>query len=192
MESAAIMPSSFFPDTQKIDEVISLELQLHPLSRPIDMYKLLIQAALGPGHLITDPLQVKNNLISEMEDVTLCNDICFQSLDAGHGYIRYYLSNLLPYKAVSAQRLEQKAGELATAMIASCALQNPTQDLSALWQEQLPLITKRITASEKEWQEVLHFAENRLIPSHSIIYRTAYSPHYRVIRASLMPKKDTL
>jgi len=44
------------------------ELEHHPDARLLDLYKLLLQACLGPGHIIKDYKSVKHYLIKEVDD----------------------------------------------------------------------------------------------------------------------------
>lgn len=184
------MPEDIFPDRDAVIPIIELEIKLHPLARPLDIYKLLMQAAYGPGHLISDVHQATQAILSEMAEVRSCDSEPYQSLDAGFGYIRYSLCNLLPYKTQDRALLPEKAAQLAAIMVRSCDVSHEKPNLCELWKAYLPEVKARLNAPEQEWQEVQLLADKNIISSHSSIYKTAYQPHYRVINKHLLPIKE--
>ncbi len=186
------MPKDIFASPEAVLSIIRLELELHPLARPIDLYKLLMQAAYGPGHLISDLEQAQKAIILEMAEVRSYDDEPYQSLDAGAGYIRYSLCNLLPYKAKGAIAFRDKTRQLAATMLSSCDASHVNPDLCELWKAWQHIPKNLIKATEEEWDQVHSLAAINGIASHSAIYKAAYQPHYRVIKRSLLSAKENI
>jgi len=165
-------------------QVLHNEASLHPLARPVDYYKLLLQSVLGPGHIITDISAASSNIISELGSICQSNPPFVQDIDTGCGFIRLDLGYLLATSEPASPTLEHRCMNLAAAMSRSAASVSGSIAMQDLWQLYLPLIKEMVSADASEWNEVASMAALSAIPSHSLIYKNAYHPHYRVLLLS--------
>ena len=62
------MTSTEFGDLEsRLRRVLTTESSIRPDATVQDMYKLMFQSCMGPGHLIADPERFRRDLISELE-----------------------------------------------------------------------------------------------------------------------------
>jgi len=165
-------------------QVLHTEASLHPLARPVDYYKLLLQSVLGPGHIITDVSAASSNIISELGSISKFSPPFIQDIDTGCGFIRLDLGYLLTNCEPTSPAMEIWSMKLANAMSRSAASVAASIAMQDLWQLYLPPIKELVAADASEWHEVASMAAQNAIPSHSQIYKNAYHPHYRVLLLS--------
>lgn len=175
-------------DASLLQQVIRDELALHPLAEPVDIYKLLFQSVYGPGHIISDIPQATESISKELRLLSNPKPPYLQNLDTGFGYMRLNLAYLLQDKEHDQASLLARCQKLAHIMVQSTQSPQPQLSLADLWKSIHGLLIDKIQAPEHTWIEVEQMAVTRQLPSHSNTYKTAYNPHYRVIKLSEFKK----
>ena len=163
---------------KKIIKMLAGELKLHPEAQLIDLYKLYMQSAFGPGHLIKDTDSAKNYLKTELEGLTTEKqryDIF--PCDAFFPYSRYSL-HLIKENKVSFE-------DFFTAFIRTAnECQPPAEDIFLQgWQVALEYLSEKNISNftgDKHTIDTL-FADKKYLVSHSNHYRELYKPAYRII-----------
>ena len=166
-------------ESPSLERVLAAELGRRPAATAADLYKLLHQSEFGPGHLLKDVPAARNFLVQEMERVG--GPEAEESLieELGNGLVRL---NLRPFKAGNLSvesllhameatslkvrgevgRLDARLGE-ACLFLTRLGHRNLAQDLRSLARAQAAI-----------GHPALH---------HSVAYRDAYRPAYRVVLA---------
>ena len=153
---------------------------IYPISKETDYLKMIYQSVFGVGHLIKDLDKAKNYLLFEMENLT------YEKFESLYEYISddFVRINLRPYKF-----LNLDIDELLNGMI-DCANSNTGTYQDALCKIDIlrDLVkTKVINININYIDEILKQYPNELpLFHHSEEYRQAYSPHYRVVKASFI------
>ena len=155
-----------------ITDIILPQLNTRPISHPQDLVKLVFQAVMGGGHLISDPARSLAYLKEEMEGLTPTDEPLFERI--GEKVCRFNLAskentlspevinNLFVY---SANRVQGTREELLSALEeVRSALDSGILDL--------PFSGEAFAA--------LYPVEGT-VPRHSEEYRRAYRPAYRVL-----------
>ncbi len=173
------------PDYLSIERIIIDELSLHPSCKLVDIYKLLFQAFYGPSHAISDIISVSLGISTEYAAMSKQYKPLIQDIGMGNGYCRISLSILDKLNPASLLRYCEQMAEL---MQQSCITEPATGSMKTLWLNYKKTILDIFPASHEEWLEVCGLAENNTIPSHSIVFKEAYDPHYRVISNNLALK----
>ncbi len=155
-----------------IKDILAPQLKLRPISNPQDLIKLVFQAVMGGGHLISDPSRTLAYLNAEMETLTPTDEPLFERI--GEKVCRFNLAskeNTLSAEVInnlfvySANRVNGTREELlATLNTVKAAIDSGSLDL--------PFSGDDFAA--------LYPAEG-VIPRHSEEYRQTYSPAYRVL-----------
>lgn len=167
-----------------VQQVLQTEARLHPLARPVDYYKLLLQSVMGPGHIISDIAAASQSIAIELGSIRSLNPPFVQDIDSGPGFIRLDIGYLLNACGPDASALEQGCMSLAKAMSRSALSISGIISMQDIWQQFLPLTQDLVSAEPTEWSEVSAMAAINAIPSHSACYKKAYAPHYRVLLRS--------
>ncbi len=84
MEKDSIL---FYSKTMNLEEAVQLEKQLHPYGTRQDLYKLIVQACLGNGHLMTSP---EDSFQALQKEKRITGKDSLQEI--GNGFIRVPLS----------------------------------------------------------------------------------------------------
>ncbi|MDI3503125.1 MAG: hypothetical protein PWP64_61 [Candidatus Cloacimonadota bacterium] len=170
-----------------LKNMVELELHLHPLLEPIDLYKLLYQALYGPHHIIRDFKQLYTSINSELGLMQENYEPLFQEI--GPYYSRLSLSAI---KKDGDTLLRQKRIEALTEwiMASSCVIPNTAIDFVLQWKSYEPMLKEHLPADPPSWAKADQLAEQNILPSHSDIYRQNYHPHYRLINPKLAKYKQ--
>lgn len=143
-------------------------LEKYPLMQIEDKIKLLMQASLGPSHLVNDKEKVKARIIAEYEMIK-DSDYQYDLVEyISDKYVRIYLKPYFEkYKSFD---------NLIDAFYKSC------DNISDLYYFEKDLLKLR----EKETDQNKHaiddyFYSGDILISHSKIYKDTYHPHYLVI-----------
>ena len=167
------------------DEIILAHSEKYPLMQPRDVVKLCYQACFGAGHLLTDQNAALEWLQSEYSETEPDDGELFEPLPGG--YTRLYLG---------AAKRQGIPSELVFALFRATAGMPPQNDAPALFRALLECV---LTLAERgsfafardqlEFYLYSYLTDARVPPpaSHSDIYRSAYSPHYRVVDARFVP-----
>ncbi len=167
-------------DMMNFCEIVLQHVKEYPLMQPTDAVKLAYQSEFGPAHMISDLGQAELRIARERKetgktDAPLCSDI-------GGGYVRLNLNST-------------ECDGLSSGLIARIFAESAktAEGSSEGFHQKLAVIRKMavenafpFTADELE--EYLREYENAGCPpvSHSSVYKEAYAPSYRVIRASFV------
>jgi len=169
-----------------IEQIIKQELLFHPESQLIDLYKLVFQAYLGPGHLINDIDEAAKYIMTEM---LLHSDPYLpikQDIGSGKGFFRISLDLLIPEKELKKEQaiieIYRNSHILAEVMQQSVIANNHNINITEIWKDTVPKVKQLKDFNLDEWEEVNMIAESKAIPRHSNIYKTLYNPKYRVLK----------
>ena len=143
-------------------------LEKYPLMQIEDKIKLLMQATLGPAHLINDKEQVRNRVYAEYEQI---KDLEYQYELIEHisdKFVRVYLK---PY-----YEMFNSFDALLEAFFKSC------DNVSDLYYLEKALLKLRESESNENKHKIdEYFYSGDILISHSKIYKENYHPHYLVI-----------
>ena len=170
-----------------IIKMLGYEYLLHPKSRLIDLFKLYIQSAFGPGHLINDKTQAKESLLAEVNSQKNYKDDCGNSCliipcDAFFPLARYSL-DLVRHGTVSIDNYFE-------AFINTANDKNWLDNDKTIhhWNEIIPYLkTKQIPNFEEDLILITKYLKDgKFILSHTEEYKNAYNPSYRVINGNYL------
>ena len=143
-------------------------LKKYPLMQIEDKIKLLMQATLGPAHLINDKEQVKKRIYNEYEEI---KDLEYNYDLVEHisdKFVRIYLK---PY-----YEMFQTFDNLIEVFFKSC------DNVSDLYYLEKDLLKLRETETNENKHAIDdYFYSGDILISHSKIYKENYHPHYLVI-----------
>ncbi len=152
---------------QEWTKLLQQHLTQYPQMEPQDVAKLLAQSLRGPGHLGLDEAEAEAALCREWQQVPA--DACPRVEPIGNGLCRFYLwGHAAPAAAGLLAHLLVRTAEETT-----FAPERQKEALLACSEIQIP----GLPAYLYRWQQ-----EGFPVVSHSEAYKTAYAPHYRVIR----------
>ena len=148
--------------------LIEDHLSKYPLMQIADKIKLLMQAYMGPGHLVNDRDRVKNNLEIEYE---LCKNICYNYElveEIGHDFVRVYIK---PF-----YEKYHSFDKLIDLFVLSSSMK---RDKNIFVDALLKLKDKESLENKKIIDD--YIASSNILISHSNIYKENYYPHYLVV-----------
>ena len=164
---------------EKILNMLDRELELHPEAQLIDLYKLYMQSAFGPGHMIKDIDSARNYLkieLNSLPEIKQRYDIF--PCDAFFPYSRYSL-HMIKENKISFE-------DFFTAFIRTAKeCKPPVKDIFLHgWQVAINYLTdkKIVNFSDDKITIDKLFADKQYLVSHSNHYRELYRPAYRVLR----------
>lgn len=159
-----------------IRDILASHFERYPLMGPQDAVKLLYQAVYGPGHLIKDRKQALNNLLTEMKALTPDGDEPLYE-PVGGGYCRLNLRPAMQ-RGIPPEDIVDMLCEAAQR-----AKGDPRALRSALRELQDMAETDDTPFEGIALDVFLIDYEDRRCPPvhHSVIYREAYHPAYRVV-----------
>ena len=184
---------------QEINEKLILmfdrELELHPRARLIDLFKLFMQSAFGPGHLIKNKDIARKYLIQELESPIVSSPTLFTSdaqaiqtplifdCDVFHPFARYSLK-LIADKTISFD-------DFFAAFIQSAESFSAEKDADyylGFWNEMTPYFTaKNIELFDYDSAEIKKLiSQKQYLVRHSYTYNIYYKPAYRIINKSML------
>ena len=162
---------------KELETILRCHAQRYPLMEPTDAVKLIYQNEFGGGHLIRDPEAVRQFLYREYGDIS--KDPAQPRLEPiGNGLVRVNLCSLN----------ETELDALATEFIRSAAVHRGTKGRFLEKLELLRMLTaagifRFDSCSLSRYLEEYAQAGYPMV-SHSAVYRAAYRPAYRIIRAA--------
>jgi len=167
-----------------VAELCSAHLDKYPLAQAVDMLKLLHQGEFGPGHLIVDAAANRKYLENEYAQVSAASSkpAAGNYLEhIGFGFVRLHIHAIdeigLPIDEY------QRLFELSAADVHGTQ-QGFLDKTAALKASGLPIVAK-------DAKEIDDFLEKWLAAGgppfrHSEVFRAAYAPAYRVMKADLV------
>jgi len=188
---------------QKIYTMIENELAHHPASRLTDIYKLFMQSACGPGHLIPDTATAREYLLKEL---AVKRQYISRFPKSNHPYIKglkpqHIIDNtcpcllldcnaFFPLARYSLQIVNDGIIPMETFLSAFIETAN---NFTKIDQEQF----------SQHWQAILVYLQDRSIPnfiadklaidkiiynlvSHTALYNEQYHPSYRIINKTYL------
>jgi hypothetical protein len=168
-----------------IGELLGRHLERYPRMELADVYKLLHQAAMGPGHALDDPAAARALLEREASALTDVGPEALADRISPDG--RLARVHLRPYLAAGYElrALADAFQETATTTPGSrdklerfCACLGDLADAGGI-----PFSRAEVTAY------LTHIAaQGYPVVHHSVAYRTAYRPAYRVVALDLVPQ----
>ncbi|MDA3814520.1 MAG: hypothetical protein PF570_09760 [Candidatus Cloacimonetes bacterium] len=168
---------------KKVDRITKLtisEFKLHPKSQLIDYYKLFFQGTFGPEHIISSKSSTREFLRNELEGSSIFEEKDYQNISYINEFYRVNL-NVINIGMIS-------FNDFLDAFLKSVEVKNELSHNE--WLEQWENIEKQIFMMkipieniEQQSIELWKIIKSKQLVSHSNIYRTAYSPHYRLINA---------
>ncbi|MCB5278839.1 MAG: hypothetical protein PHN71_03005 [Candidatus Cloacimonetes bacterium] len=168
-------------DSSSIENLVQYELQLHPQSEPVDLFKLLYQALYGPFHIIKDLKQLSLGISSELWKMQHSYLPHFQNI--GPCYTRLSLSLI---NVNNRKHSQDTINCLTRWIISSCVLyQDVQQDFYERWKLYRPYLVAALPSNIENWNYADDLAEKGILPSHSALFHQYYHPHYRLVDLSL-------
>ncbi|MCD6204811.1 MAG: hypothetical protein J7L22_04025 [Candidatus Marinimicrobia bacterium] len=163
-------------------DVINDHLQMYPKMLPDDIYKLVYQGMLGPGHLGTERLRIENYLKQELSSVEPDADADLEEVISPDSlYIRINL------KKMKAMGLSEEM--LVNAIIRSVKKAPHTKsEFIRTWRKLVQMVeSDKIRIDKQNFSEFnTYIIENNYpVVHHSEIYKQTYTPSYRVVLRSV-------
>ena len=173
-------------DSNKILILARQANNLHPQSTLIDFYKLFFQGSFGPGHFIPDIISAIDFLYQELHSSQNFEDHFYQKIDY---HQTFYRVNLVVMKMNLISFNDFYSGFIASGRFkANISMEQWVNE----WQ-QIELILKnsslKIHNFENDSQDLQQlFSKEDYVTSHSLQYRNAYNPHYRLFNQTEFDK----
>jgi hypothetical protein len=165
-----------------IHEIVSQELQLHPMLEPTDLFKLLYQALYGPFHIVRDFKQLCDGISKELWIMKHAYAPLFQEI--GHCYTRISLSAIK--RDGDKDKVNTRVECLARWILDSCVLyEDVREDFNARWIHWRHILHSALPGKPEAWNKADEIAAKGLIPSHSQVFHDMYHPHYRLVDINL-------
>ncbi len=159
-------------------EVILNNFRLYPLMDARDVYKLVYQSAMGPGHAVPDPEIVRKwmdyevNNLEEYDDENMTEELFFES--------KLIRVNLRPFLKGGGD-----AGKLCEIFIETANTFEPEiQNIRKLWKYAEDLSSEGLIGiTVSDLASFILEMEKKSFPAahHSTAYRGKYKPAYRVV-----------
>jgi hypothetical protein len=170
--------------TPSIETILAEHLKRYPLMQPDDLYKLIMQAAMGSEHAFDDAESAKLYFQNEIDGLSLDRDDPLVDPLSPEGLI--VRVNLRPLVKAG-----EELDELLEAFIRTASMY--TGDLEALrsyFETAISMASaKKLPFRVDELRALIADMERANYPAihHSTIYQQAYQPAYRVILSTLFP-----
>lgn len=173
---------------QETETFVTALLNQYPQARLLDVYKSCFQDYMGAEHLVGDTASVRAYLEQELAttEASALQPWQYEPCGVGGNYVRVSLRAVLEGKIT--------ADELMEAFIAS-ANTSPRPSVSSWaerWHEIVAAIEQMgITLPYYEQDKLFIdevLAQGKYAISHSPEYRTAYAPHYRIVRRDIFER----
>lgn len=169
---------------KNLSEILTLHRQRYPLMEPEDYGKLLYQNEFGPEHIIRSPEQVQEYLLREWTDAaagraeTASAENSTDTIeDIGNHLYRFHLTDAYE-PAIAAPLLARLL--FLTARQHHGTIEGMTAKLSQLQDWYLALQNRSFAPPEPWLTDYIRSGCPAL--HHSEAFRSAYSPHYRLLR----------
>ena len=169
----------------KLESLINYHFKLYPKMQIEDLYKMIYQSVMGPGHLLEDGAVAFRSLKNEMEKRAGKAKNLFIDIGLDNDLVRVNL-NVFQEKIGDAQKLFSAIKE--TAKI----IKPDKSKLQKVWCQvgQIFAGGEPHFLSYSIWKEFTEFLQKNNFPHipHSEIYKKNYCPSYRVVlRKYLLP-----
>ena len=163
---------------EKIREMLSIENERYGKAQLIDYFKVLFQACYGPGHGINNVNAAREYYLKEYEHAESLNTNCgivIQDLSYPNSFYRVYFS------AVDQGYIGKE--ELFEGFRSSSKIKCNNCNFLKLWKETEQFVTEELKVEKdiESAESIDRFFNESIFPSHSDLYRTLYTPHYRLI-----------
>lgn len=161
--------------------VLKLHAQRYPLMQPEDALKLVYQNEYGPGHLLHDRDAALARLTEELRTLPdRQEDLPYETL--GNGMVRLHLRALGTLHLTPADVVEMMQKTAGSVTGSDEEMQLKLSLLRAV------TVTGAFDFSVPELEVCLNAweAEGRTCPAHSVRYRKAYVPAYRVVNGDFV------
>lgn len=169
----------FSSSLSELASILIMHYRRYPLSQANDFIKLIYQSYYGPKHLVTinEEIKIINYIQDEIKTITTPN---YYLLDyIGNGLVRVDL------RLIESQ---QELKQFALAFFNTCS-QVALPAFS--FQDGINLLKRLIKIKaihlEEDFDKIEDYQKNPHLPHHSQVYTDAYLPHYRLIKAKLIP-----
>lgn len=149
-----------------MNKYLERHLLKYPHMQIEDKIKLIMQAHLGPGHLVNDYQMVLNRLHTELNE--LSNQTVEMVEEIGDNYVRIYLE---PY-----YKKHQSFDDLIKIFVLSS---KEEKDYEGFFKE-LNNLRENLNKEEQRYLDEYIDSKDYLI-SHSKTYKEMYHPHYLVV-----------
>ena len=187
--SIAISAQESSEDQLSIEGFVNRQMQNHPKSRLLDIYKSCFQDYMGAEHLLSDRQRVKAYLDEELNTTSL-DDLMpwyYEPCGIDSSYYRVSIKTIKEGFITEDQLLD------AFIRSANSATRPSVESWSNRWHMIIGTID-RMKLDMPNYQEdkqlidsVLSVGEYAI--SHSPDYREAYHPHYRIVERSIFEKE---
>jgi len=167
-----------------VSQLLSAHLARYPAMQLADIYKLLHQAALGPGHAVDNPAAARKRLDEELAALGDASDELLQDVISPDG--RLARIHLRPYLAAG-----KTPDALHRAFVETANTYPASPDKLARFCDCLGDLAEAGGIPFAR-EEVLAYFEKIArdgypVVHHSAAFRSAYHPAYRVIAVDLLP-----
>ncbi len=167
----------------KIIKAVREEIELHPKSTLLDLYKNFFQGRFGTGHMIPSRDAAMSYLNEELKEAEKFDTVMFQPVGYGN---RFYRVNILLIKDSLISR-----DDLLDAFISGqdTSIHISIEEWKQEWDSILKII-EELELNLPEFEKDKLFIESNLekgiiVGHHNNIFMENYNPHYR-----LVPKKQ--
>ncbi len=163
---------------QRLDELLKLELHLHPKARATDLYKLVYQISYGPSHMYPSLELIKAEIIAELDDMDGVYEPFFQDLGP---FVRISLDCLRLFS----EDFEDSAAFLAERILNSF-LEAGITGWNSKWHAAKALVESHVDISRAEHKQIDDSLYRDVMLHHSHTFRSCYHPHYRIIHRDFL------
>jgi len=177
-----VMP--FKPDREELNQILQMEMDLHPQSRLIDLYKLVYQAVYGATHIRANFLEFTDYLDIELKSMRKDYYPLIQDIGGMKGFLRISLTCLK--SLYGAQRIAARDRLCGLIFASRTGGEINHKDWVSYWATIEGQVLEQLDHTEEELILLQYTLDNAFIPHHSDPFRTAYHPHYRIVHTSYM------
>lgn len=177
-----ILNCKFSNSVNSWDSVIKQHLQLYPEIQPADIYKMVYQGMLGPGHLGADPKMINKYICMELSEIEPDPDAdLIENITPDSHFVRINLKKFLD--------MNLSVDGLAEVVLRSSGdTGNSKADFIHVWENIVHLVNNgKIAINKGAFNKFNRWAEENNYPvvHHSDVYFDLYLPAYRVVSLSI-------
>lgn len=171
---------------QRIESFVNSQLESYPQLRLLDLYKSCFQDFMGAEHLVSDYDRVKHYLDEELQTAAEYPTWDYEPCGIDRRYVRVNI------RLVKDGRISKEL--LLDAFIRSANGKHPTvKKWSRRWHKIIGTIDKmqlHLPHYDQDRQFIDSLLANgKYAISHSLEYREAYHPHYRIVERRIFEKE---
>lgn len=172
-------------ESKQIENAVKALVSQYPEATLQDVYKSFYQERFGPGHMIPNVKNVRNYLMSEMEQASENSGAYYEPTGSEGRYVRIYLNAVADGKISAEQLLD--------AFVESANHVEPRADKwSEQWGKIVNVIEEKqlpVAASDELKQLLKTCSEQDEAVHHSESYEKAYRPHYRIVERNIFEEQ---